>query len=865
MPPIHELPRFMAWFLRRVCPDALFEEIEGDLIQRYNAAIDKSGLFRARLGLFWNILWYVRPGILLRNRIRSLLSLELMLNYIKITGRVMFRHKMFTFINVTGLTMGITGALLLFLWIAREFTFDDFHPKPDRIYVAYNRTNIEGEITCWPTTPRILAPTLREEYPGLEHAISVAQYGDPFLLKAGENKLTNDRGIFTEPGFLQMFNFPLMHGDAEQALDHPSSIVISREMASTLFKDKNSLGETITISASGYDFDFMVTGILSELPDNTRFSFDFILPFSFLESLEGREENWLNNSVTTYVKLGESSSLENLNASLAGIIHRHTQDPQEPEIFLYPLLRTHLYGQFENGVESGGRIAVLRMLILLAIFLLVIASINFINLSTARAAMRAREIGVRKVNGARRSALITQFLTESHIVTVLAFGLALLLVYLILPGFNQLIGMQLSLPLEEGWFWLLCLGMIVSLGLLAGTYPALALSSFRPTIIFQKKVAARGGSLRKGLVIVQFGLAVTMIFSAVVIHQQINFLQNRQAGYEKERLIYHTVPNTLQGSLEAYRTELVQSGLATSVSFTASKITEDWSSTYGMEWPGKRPDERIVIDRFVVDDQLVPTAGLRILEGRNLDFSRYPSDSTATVINQAAVREMRLENALGTIIKDDARRLTVVGVLEDFVLKSPMQKVEPMILIPNLHWNNIVNIRIAGNQNIGKTLKEMEKIYSKYEPDYPFEYEFVDQVYARKFDSIRKTEIISRVASLVVILIACLGLYGLTLFVIQQRMQEVSIRRIFGGSVGNIMKLLGWQFLSPIVWAIVVFSPMAWMSMQWWLQSFDYRISLSFSQVVITGMVLMVISLLTVVFQIWKTSRVNPAEVLRRE
>ncbi len=862
---IHELPGFIRWFLRLVCPEMLFEEIEGDLIQRYNDKRQTQGAFRAGIGLFYNTLLYVRPGILFRNRIRSLLSVELMFNYMKTTTRVMLRNKMFTFINVSGLTLGITGAVFLFIAIADELSFDTFHPDAERIYTGYNRTVINGDIQCWGSTPRILAPTLREEYPGVEQAISVAQWGSPYLLQSEKEKLTNDQGIFTEPGFLQIFDFPLLHGDPSRALESPSSIVLSRELAQQLFFDGNALGETVSISDSGYDFDFTVTGILNDLPGNTMFRFDYILPFSFLENLEGPDENWLNNSVYTFVKLDESTSVESMNESLAGIIQRRTNDLKDPEIFLYPLTRMHLYGQFENGVESGGRMTVQKMIFLLGILLLVIASINFINLSTARAAQRAREIGVRKVNGAPRSALIAQFLTESHILTLIAYAFGIMLVYFLMPGFNLLFNKQLEVPFDAGWFWGMSALIIISLGMLAGTYPALALSSFRPTIIFQKTVSALGGSFRKGLVILQFGFAVTMIFSVVVIHKQIQYVQERQAGYDKDRLITHTVPGNLNKSAEAYRNELLESGIASSVSFTASKITEDWSSTYSMEWPGKEEDERITVNRYVVDDYLVETAGLNIVMGRNLDFATYPSDSTGALINEAAVREMGLEDPIGAVIQDDARRLTVVGVIEDFVLKSPMQKIEPILLIPNLYWKNIVNIRLAPSEDLRESLTQVAEIYQKFEPDYPFEYEFVDEVYARKFNAMKKTEKISQMAGVIVILIACLGLYGLTLYVIQQRLQEVSIRRVFGGSVASIMRLLAWRSLSPILWAILIFIPWGWFSMRWWLNSFDYHIDLQVSHVLITGAILIAMSLMTVIFQIWRTSTVNPAEVLKRE
>ncbi len=865
MQQIHELPSLLTRFLRLVCPDSLFEEIEGDLIQRYNKDLRTKNKTRASIGLWWNVLFYLRPGILFRNRIRSLMSLHLLLNYYKTTSRILMRNKLFSFINISGLTIGITGAFLLFLSIWQDFTYDNFHPDADRIYTAYNRTLIDGEISAWDATPRILAPSILEQYPSVEKAVSFASYQSPFLFKVNSTHIVNEAGVFTEPDFLEIFSFPQLQGASKKALDDPASIILTESFAKKLFKDQPALGESVTISSSGYDFDFNVTAILKDLPENSQFSFDYLLPFSFLENLEGRDENWKNNSVRTFVKLREGVVAEDVNVQLASIVQEHTHDAKDPEIFLYPFLRTHLHGQFENGVESGGRIVIVRMLILLGVFLLGLAAINFINLSTARAAKRSKEIGIRKVNGARRSALIAQFLTESHILTSIAFLLSLLLVYLLLPLYNQLSTKNLEIPITSGWFWLAAFGITTILGLLAGFYPALALSTFKPSVIFREQVSVRGSFLRKGLVIFQFGIAITMIFSAVVVQKQIRFVQNRNSGYDKELLIYHNLPESLNRSFEAYRHELESMGLASSVSASASAITDQWSNTYNIEWTGKDPEDRVIFQRFVIDDQMVETAGFNITNGRNLDFKSYPSDSNAILVNQAAVAEMGMDDPLGESIKEGDREWTIVGVVEDFVTRSPFEKLQPMILYPGSDWNSIVHIRLAPNQDVSAQMEQVEDVFEKYAPEYPFDYRFTDVDYARKFSGIKKTEMIARLAGFIVILIACLGLYGLTLYIVQNRLKEVSIRRIFGGSVGSIVKLLGWKSVNPIIWAIILFSPYAWFSMKWWLQSFEYRTTLQLWDLFIAAGILLVISIVTVGYQIWNTSASNPAEVLRNE
>ena len=536
--------RFLAWF----CPDHLYEEIEGDLLQRFERDLGQFDLKKARRRFVWNTIRFFRPAIVLRNkRSRFNPSNYMISNYFKVASRVMLRNKSYSAINISGLTLGITGALLLFLWIEREFTYDQFHQDKERIYNAWNREIHQSDIQCWNTTPRILAPTIKAEYASVEDAVSYGIYGTSHLFTVGETKIVKETGAFTDPGFLKIFSFPLLKGDPSTALGNPNSIVLTETFAKQLFGDKEAFGETVTISESGYTFPFTVTGVLKDLPPNSDFHFDYLITFQFYEGLGEKDAFWGNNSVTTYVKLEKGVDINEFNASVKDIAKKHTKADNPLEIFLYPLTEMHLYSKFENGVQSGGRIEIVRMLGVLGVCLIVIACINFVNLSTARAQKRSREVGIRKVTGALRRSLIVQFLCESVLVAVAAGILSLGITYLVLPWFSTLVQQPLTLDFGKVSYWLIVCGLIVFTGIIAGIYPAFYLSSFHPVQILKGGLVAVGGRgrLRQALVVFQFGFAVTLIVSVIVVSKQIRFVQEREVGYVKDNLIYFPLTGDL--------------------------------------------------------------------------------------------------------------------------------------------------------------------------------------------------------------------------------------------------------------------------------------------------------------------------------
>lgn len=872
------VPKLPFRLLRLFCPPALREEIEGDLLQRYERdCAHASGareasrrLARANRRLLWSTLCYFRPGIILRNHFSTDLTTWYMIsNYFKVALRFMFRNKAFSAINISGLALGITGALLLFLWIAQEFSFEQYHSDKDRLYMGWNRALENGQLVCWESTPRILAPTLKEEYASIEASASYAKWGVSHLFTVGDTKLMKTSGVFTDASLFDILSFNFLKGDAQKAFNDPASIVVTETFARQLFGDKDAFGETVTISQSGYQFEFTVTAVLQDLPANTDFKFDYLISFTFLESLGEKDTYWGNNSLTTLVKLKEGYDLASVNESIKDVKKRHYAKAQHVEVFLYPLTKLRLYSRFENGVAVGGRIEVIRMLGILGVGLLVIACINFINLSTARAQRRAKEVAVRKVTGAFRVALISQFLCEAILMASVAGVVSLGAVYVALPFFNTLIDQQLSLDLTDFNFWLMAIAFITGVGFLAGSYPALYISAFRPVQILKGfRSFSYKSMLRTLLVVFQFGFAVTMIASAIVIRKQITYVQNRDAGYSSNNLVYISLTGDLPRNFNALKNELTQSGTAVSVTKVSAPITEQWSSTGDIGWRGKNPEDRTDFERIYMDNDPSETFGLTVLQGRDFDLQQFATDSTAAVINETALKAMGFTNPIGEIITDNDRDWHVIGVVKDFVFTSPFKKTEPIVLFSGTKLQNAFNVayvKLSPSASTAESIKALGDAAHKYNPEYPFEYQFADLDYARKFENMRVTLLITTVFTGIAIFIACLGLLGLATHMTEMRVKEIGIRKVMGGTVLSITKMLSYSSIKPILIAIVVFTPLVWLSMNWWLQSFAYRISLNAWVFVLSALSLVVIALLTIGTQTVRAARANPTESLRNE
>ena len=783
-------------------------------------------------------------------------------NYLKIALRNLRRSKIFSFINITGLAVGMASAILILLWIQNELSYDQFHEKKDRIYEAWNRAIFSGKLQSWSTTPKVLAKTMQRDFPEVEEATRVDwQYGHLFTV--GEKNLTVD-GNIVDSNFLSVFSFPLLKGKKETVLIDNYSIVLTEKLSKKLFGNENSIGKIIKIDNKD---NYTVTGILKDLPNNTRFEFEYLLPWSHLRRNGGDDEYFGNNSTKTYVLLKPNATLASIEPKMKTLRKRYDKDDPKGEMFLYPISKWRLYSNFQNGKETGGLIQFVRLFGIIAGFILLIACINFMNLSTARSEKRAKEVGIRKVVGAQKKSLISQFLGESILITFFASIVALGFVQLSLGAFNRLTGKHLFIDYTNIYFWLLFIGFILFTGIVAGSYPAFYLSSFRPVKVL-KGTFRKMNSLvtpRKVLVVLQFTFAIVLIISTVIVKEQIQYAQDRRAGYSKNNLIYHFLAGDIEKNYELIKNDLLASGAATSVSKTSAPLTQGWSDSWGFTWAGKDPRDKTDFDRYCVDDNLVTTAGLQLVKGRDLNLKEYPTDSTGAILNESAVKAMGFKDPIGQIVNDNDINWHVVGVIKDFILQSPYYPTKPMVIEGAKGWFNVMHMKLNSENPTAQNLRTTERIFKKYNPQYPFEYHFVDVEYAKKFNDEKRTATLSALFAGLTIFISCLGLFGLATYMAETRIKEIGIRKVLGASVAGISSLLSRDFLMLVVISLLIASPVAWWGMHSWLKDFEYRVTIQWWVFALAGILSIVIALLTVSFQAIKAAIANPVKSLRTE
>ncbi|RVU02741.1 FtsX-like permease family protein [Mucilaginibacter limnophilus] len=783
-------------------------------------------------------------------------------NYLKIAWRNLLKNKGFTFINVSGLTIGMASAALILFWINHEVGYDQFHEKKDRLYTMYNKAVFDGQLWCWNTTPKIMAKTLRD-YPQVEEATHTTNCF--FLFNVGEKKL-NVSGMFTDSGFLKMFTFPALKGNPNTALNDIYSIVVTQKLAKKLFGTEDALGKTIRLDSVD---NFRVTAVLKDIPDNSRFKFEYLLPWQYMKKIGQDDEYWGNNSVQTYALLKAGVTEAAANKQIKDITRSHS-DQKETDVFLHPIKKWRLYSKFENGINTGGRITTIRVFGVIAIFILVIACINFMNLSTARSEKRAKEVGIRKVSGAPRGFLIGQFLAESIMISLIAGILALIIVYVSLPAFNQLTEKELFIPYADPYFWLAFFGFVILTGVIAGSYPAFYLSSFNPVKVLKGTFKAANALVtpRKALVVFQFMIAIGLIICTIIIKNQLKHAQDRDTGYKKDNLVYTFISGEIDKHYKLIREELISSGAAVSVTKTSAPITQGWSDSWGYDWQGKDPNAKIDLNVFNVDGDFTKTMGLKIVAGRDIDVKNFPTDTSAVLLNEASVKTMGFKDPIGQIITQDGgnRKWTVVGVVKDFILQSPYEPVKGMIIQGPRMWFNVIHYKLNPANTTSKNLKLAEAVFKKYNPDYPFDYKFIDEDYATKFADEQRTGTLATLFAGLTIFISCLGLFGLATYMAQNRVKEIGVRKVLGASVGRITALLSADFLKLVIISFAIAAPLAWYFMkEYWLNTYTYRIDISIWVFIISGLLTIAIALLTISFQTIKAAIANPVKSLRSE
>ncbi|GHM99646.1 ABC transporter permease [Cytophagales bacterium WSM2-2] len=860
--PPHIFLRFFRWFCRPELKDA----IEGDLIELYRESRLQHGKRKADIKFAGDVALLFRPGIIRSFKETNRLNFtDMLANYFKIAFRILVRNKGYSFINISGLAIGMAAAILIMLWVQNEISYDRFHPNAERTYKMFSRDNNNGRLDVWGNTSALIAPELKQSYAEVEDAVRHRRVF--FLVKAGQERF-NEMGAFTDPGFFSMFDFKLLTGN-KSALVNDFGIVLSKKLAIKLFGSVDCIGKTVIVNDTD---NFSVTGVLNTLPANTEFDFEYLLPWNYMTRLGwDNGQTWANTNTQTFVTLKTGSSFDLFDSKIRSIVKSHIPkgDGSTREVLTHPLTKVHLYSNAENGELTRGRIETVELFIVIAGLVLLIACINFMNLMTARSEKRAQEVGVRKIVGALKRSLVTQFISESTLLTVIAFVMSLALVQLALGAFNQIVNTQLHLPYDNLQFWMYALALILLTGLLAGSYPAFFLSSSKPIKVLKgtfHKVNALV-TPRKVLVVMQFTFAIVLSLCALMVQRQIQFAQDRDAGYNKSNVAYNFMQGEIPIHFESIKNELIASGAAVSVTRTFSPVISIWSFASELSWQGSdESDKKINFLQYGADADLARTFGMQVKLGRDLDIKTFPSDTTAVLLNEAAVDIMRLKDPIGETIKDNTGTTWhVVGVVKDFIVQSPYDRINPMIINGWTERYGVLNFKLNPANDQATNLALAEKVFKKYNPEYPFEYFFAEDFYNRKFGNERQTATLAASFAGLTIFISCLGLFGLAAYMAESRTKEIGVRKVLGASTLRITTLLSIDFVKLVFIAILFASPLAWFVINNWLQSFNYRVSVGVGIFIQTGIVAIVVALATVIFQAVKAATANPISSLKSE
>jgi ABC-type antimicrobial peptide transport system permease subunit len=752
--------------------------------------------------------------------------------------------------------------MLILLWVADELAYDNFHVNKDQLYQVYGNSPADNGISSQRPLPLPLMEALKANDEGVKYT-AITDWGGDHLLEYNDNRLMRS-GLYASESFLQMFSFPLLQGSPETALKDPSGIVLTESLAKALFGEEAAMGKVIRLDN---ETDLAVVGVMQDVPHNSTFEFDYLVPFATYmatqEWVRNSRDNWGNNSFQIFAQLEEGVSPTTVEQRQKELIRKNLER-SEMEIMLHALPKWRLYSTFQNGRSVGGAIEQVRMFSIIAVFVLAIACINFMNLATARSERRAREVGIRKSVGSRKRELVLQFLGESILVATVAFLLAVGLTQLVLPAFNSLVDKQLALDFASPYFWAGALAIILITGIVSGSYPAFYLSSFNAANVLKGKIQVgnRHASPRKILVTLQFVFSIFLIAGTIVFNQQIQLGKNRDLGYDQENLLSIDATGDIGKNYQVIKNELLTNGLATAVTKANSPITQIYAYMGDINWEGKRPEQRAAFATIATEYDYVQTMGMKIKEGR--DFSREFNDSTSIILNQAAVDYMGLKNPVGSTLVWDGRNYNIIAVVENALMASVYRPVDPTMFIFSPDWFSTMSVRLPKG-DVAATLKKIESVFRTHNPAYPFLYRFADQEFARKFARIELVTQVANLFALLAIVISCLGLFGLAAFTAEQRTKEIGIRRVMGASVVSVIVLLTRDFTKLVLIAFVIASPLAWWALDTWLEQYPMRIQVQWWALAIAGAMALLLALLTVSAHAFKAAISNPAHSLRNE
>ncbi len=791
-------------------------------------------------------------------------------SYLKIAWRNLLRNRKSSFINIAGLAVGMAVAILIGLWIWSEVSFDKDNRNYDRVASVMQNLHLNGEIQTWDGLPLPLAEALRTHYKDDFKAVTVVNWvNSVFQYK---NKPFSKYGLFLDPQGPAMLDLKMIKGD-RNVFNDPNTIFISQSAAKTIFGDEDPMNKILVCES----IPVKVSGVYLDMPDNSTFSDRaFIAPFELklkiVEAIKHMENPWGNNAWQIFVQLSDHANFRTASVRIKDEKLKNIRGGEriaKPELFLQPMSRWHLESEFKNGVNTGGRIKFVWWFAIIGIFVLLLACINFMNLSTARSEKRAKEVGIRKAVGSLKKQLVIQFLSESVMTAFLAFIFSIIIVQFSLPVFNSIADKKMILPWSNSWFWMAGFAFTMVTGVIAGTYPAFYLSHFDPVKVLKGTfTAGRYSALpRKMLVVVQFTVSVILIIGTLVIYRQIKYAKNRPLGYNSNGLVYvSTHMYDLHSHIEAIRTDLKHSGAALEISEAGNPITEVWNTNGGMTWRGKQPGSPNDFPMNLVSYEYGKVVGWKIIEGR--DFSRsFASDSASFILNESAVKFMGLKNPIGEKVSfDDGVAFTVVGVVKDILTESPYSVVRPsMYRIIRGNDGGIAMMKLNPSLSAHEALSRAENVFRKYIPDQPFEYHFTDEDYARKFAEEERVGSLATVFAVLAIFISCLGLFGLASFMAEQRTKEIGVRKVLGASVFSLWRLLCKDFVILVSISLLIAIPVAYWFMFNWLLNYQYKTDLSWWIFAVTGAGALVITLCTISLQSIKAATENPVNSLRAE
>ncbi|HVY74410.1 MAG TPA: ABC transporter permease [Puia sp.] len=792
-------------------------------------------------------------------------------NYLKTTLRTLRSNRSYSFLNLFGLAIGIACAGLIFLWVENELSWDQFNTKKDRLYFVKENQKYDTYTATFGSTPGLLGPAMQQEIPGVANTCRTSEGGMNYLFRVGD-KTMYASGTFAEPSLFTMFTLPFAQGNPETAFRQLYSMVITEKTAKKFFgDDKNIVGRTVRVNERQ---DYVISGVLKDIPDNSSIQFEWVAPFEIYFKQSDWLHRWGNNSLSTYVELKPNASLASVNKQLYDFIQK-----REPTAiarpFLFSMNDWHLRDQFDNGKQTGGgQIQYVHLFSIIAWIILLIACINFMNLATARSEKRAREVGVRKVLGSTRQNLIIQFIGEAIFMALASAILAVVIMALALPAFNLLVQKNLSLQPGNPLHILGLLGIVILCGLVAGSYPSLYLSSFNPAAVLKSMKLKTGSAamIRKGLVISQFTISIMLIISTIIIYRQVQHIKSRDLGFNKNYLVQTDVVGEVAKNFEPIRHDLLNTGQVESAALSDHVTIYGGNNTYGLTWEGQMTSSKILISQRYVTPGFFSTSGMKLLEGRDVrtSDSAIQNKTVYIVITQAMERLMGKGSALGKTIHYEGdtsgMHAEVVGVVNDYVYGNMYGKPDPvMFFYGKPEDDQVMYIRLKPSANKETALTQMQSIFKKYNPAYPFNYVFVDDQFNGMFLSEALVSQLSKVFAALAILISCLGLFGLAAYTAERRVKEVGIRKVLGASRVAITRLLSKDFIRLVVIACCIAFPLAWWGMHNWLQQYEYRININAWIFIAAGFMAIFIALVTISFQSIRAAMANPVKSLRSE